>query len=99
MKPDLRFENETLILRTCLVSATIVIVNFLIGIAAPITDGMRDEIAFLDTLWRSVEGQRVGIDFHNPVGFGPYQLGALLWKWLGPHYYVLRLATMLFNLS
>src|SRR5271167_2193355 len=94
-----RSDNEGLLLRTCLLAAIIVIFNFFIGIFAPVTDGLRDEIAFLDTLWRSVVGQRVGIDYHNPVGFGPYQLGALLWHWLGPHYYILRLATMLFNLS
>src|SRR5262249_34018321 len=34
-----------------------------------------------------------------PQGFGPYQLGAVLWHWLGPHYYVMRLAIALFNLS
>ena len=46
-----------------------------------------------------VVGQRVGIDFHYALGIGPYQLGALLWHWFGPHYYVMRLAITLFNLS
>src|ERR1700692_185412 len=94
----LRCESEALLLRSLLLCAAIIIVNFLIGVFAPITDGLRDEIAFFDTLWRTVAGQRVGIDYHNPVGFGPYELGALLWHWLGPHYYVLRLAITVFNL-
>lgn len=79
-------------------SAIIIISNFFIGIFAPTTDGLDDEITFLDTLWRVVVGQRVGIDYHNPMGFGPYQLGAILWHWLGPHYYVMRLAIALFSL-
>src|SRR5262249_2841473 len=53
---------------------------------------------FLDTLWRVVVGQRVGIDFHYPIGIGPYQLGALLWTWLGPHFSVMRFAITLINL-
>jgi hypothetical protein len=80
-------------------SAIIITANFLIGIVAPTSYDIEDEIGYLDTLWRVVLGQRVGIDYHNPMGFGPYQLGALLWHWLGPHYYVMRLAVTLFNLS
>jgi len=80
------------------VSATIVIANFLIGIFAPITTGLDDEIAFFDTLWRIVAGQRFGIDYHT-YGFGPYQVGALLWHWLGPHYFVMRISIALFCLA
>jgi hypothetical protein len=80
-------------------SAIIITANALIGIFAPTLFGLDDEIQFLDTLWRTVVGQRVGIDYHNPLGFGPFQLGALLWHWLGPHYYVMRLAITLFSLS
>jgi hypothetical protein len=79
--------------------AAIIAANTLIGIFAPTLFGLDDEIQFLDTLWRTVLGQRVGIDFHNPLGFGPFQLGALLWYWLGPHYYVMRLAIALFSLT
>ena len=46
-----------------------------------------------------VVGQVISIDYHDPMGSGPYQLGALLWHWLGPHYYVMRLAIALFSLS
>jgi hypothetical protein len=84
--------------KSLFLSAIIIISNFSIGIFSPTTDGLDDEITFLDTLWRVVAGQRVGIDYHNPMGFGPYQLGALLWHWLGPHYYVMRLSITLFNL-
>jgi hypothetical protein len=79
-------------------SAIIVIWNFVIGIFAGISGDTIDEILFFDTLWRVVVGQRVGIDFQYPIGMGLYQLGALLWHWLGPHDYVLRLAITLFNL-
>ena len=95
-----QWQGDSLLLRKLIsLSAIIVIANFLIGIFAPIFYDIEDEIGYLDTLWRVVSGQRVGIDYHNPMGFGPYQLGALLWHWLGPHYYVMRLAVTLFNLS
>lgn len=80
-------------------SATIIISNFLIGIVAPIVVDLYDEINFFDTIWRVVVGQIISIDYHNPMGSGPYQLGALLWHWLGPHYYVMRLSIALFSLS
>ena len=91
--------GSSLLRKLISLSAIIIIANFLIGIFAPTSYDIEDEIGYLDTLWRVVSGQRVGIDYHNPMGFGPYQLGALLWHWLGPHYYVMRLAVTLFNLS
>jgi hypothetical protein len=60
---------------------------------------LNDEISFYDTLWRIVVGQRLGTDYHDPLGFGPYQLAALLWRWLGPHAYVMRLSIALFSIS
>jgi hypothetical protein len=80
------------------VSISIVIANFLIGIFAPTTGDFDDEITFLDALWRVVVGQHYSVDFHDPHGFGPYQLGAVLWDGLGPHYNVMRVAIFLFNL-
>jgi hypothetical protein len=88
-----------LLRRLLLLSAIIVVTNFLLGTCAPTYAISDDEMLFLDALWRVVLGQRVGIDFHFPLGIGPYQLGALLWHWLGPHYYDMRLAITLFNLS
>ena len=81
-------------------SATIIVSNFLIGIIAPIVGReLFDEINFFDRIWRVVVGQVISIDYHDPMGSGPYQLGALLWHWLGPHYYVMRLSIALFSLS
>ena len=80
-------------------SAIIIISNFLIGIIAPIVADLVDEINFFDRIWRVVVGQVISIDYHDPMGSGPYQLGALLWHWFGPHYYVMRLAIALFSLS
>lgn len=80
-------------------SAIIIISNFLIGIIAPILDHLQDEINFFDRVWRVVVGQVISIDYHDPMGSGPFQLAALLWHWLGPHYYVMRLAIALICLS
>src|SRR6266852_330867 len=92
-------EESSLLPKLISLSAVIITANFLITIIAPTFYGVEDEITYLDTLWRVVSGQRVGIDYHNPMGFGVYQLGALLWHWLGPHYNIMRLAIALFNLS
>src|SRR5271156_4277277 len=88
-----------LLRKLLLLSAIIIVANFLLGTFAPIYAVSDDEMIFFDALWRVVVGQRVGIDFHFAPGIGPYQLGALLWHWLGPHYYVMRLAITLFSLS
>ena len=96
------FYNEiksSLVKILLLPSVVIIFVNCLLGIFCPILDGLQDEITYFDTLWRVSVGQRFGVDFHNPEGFGPYYLGALLWHWLGPHYYVMRLAIALVSLS
>ncbi len=91
--------DSSLLRKLFFLSAIIITANFLIGIFARISSDIGDEIQFFDALWRVVVGQRVGIDFHFIFGIGPYQLGALLWHWLGPHYYVMWLAIALFNLS
>jgi hypothetical protein len=71
----------------------IITVNFAIGTIAPTTAGIDDEIWLIDIVWRTVQGQRVGIHYHDPLGFGLSQIGAVLWRSLGPHYFddVLRL--------
>jgi hypothetical protein len=91
--------DSSLLGKLFLLSAIIIIANFLIGIFARISANTSDEITFFDALWRVVVGQRIGIDFHYPLGIGPYQLGAMLWHWVGPHYNVMWLAITLFNLS
>ena len=99
MAQNFHGEGDSSLLRCVFLSATIITANFLIGIFARISGDTGDEILFFDALWRVAVGQSVGVDFHFAQGFGPYQLGAQLWHWLGPHYYVMWLAITLFNLS
>lgn len=95
----LRSKRNSSLLRACLsLSAIIIATNCLIGIFAPTLVGIDDEITFLDMIWRVVVGQRIGIDYHNPLGFGPFEVGALLWQWFGPRYYVMRVAIAVFSL-
>jgi hypothetical protein len=77
----------------------IILLNLVIGIYTPTTVSLNDEIEFFDALWRTASGQHAGIDYHDPVGFGPYQVGALLWRWSGPHDYVMRMSIALFGIS
>jgi hypothetical protein len=91
--------GKKLLRTTLLVCGAIIIANFAIGNYTPTTVSLNDEISFFDTLWRVVIGQRVGTDYHDPLGFGPYQVGALLWHWLGPHNHIMRLSIALFSLS
>jgi hypothetical protein len=81
---------------TLLLPAIIVIGNFALGVLTPITGGPEDDMSMLDSVWRLVQGQRLGIDFHDPLGFGFFQVAAMLWRLLGPHHYVLRAADELF---
>jgi hypothetical protein len=80
-------------------SAIIIIFNFFIGTFAPTTISLNDEIFMYDLLWRTASGQHTGTDFHDPMGFGPYQVGALLWHWFGPHNYIMRLSITFFSLA
>src|SRR5690348_11915698 len=75
----------------CLILPMLIVVgNFAIGARAPITAFFKDDISLIDPVWRLVQGNQLGIDYHDPRGFGFFYLAALLWNWLGPHYYVLR---------
>jgi hypothetical protein len=76
----------------------IVVGNFAIGARAPITAFFKDDISLIDPVWRLVQANQLGIDYHDPRGFGFFYLAALLWNWLGPHYYVLRAAADIFAL-
>ena len=76
----------------------IVIGNCVLGVLTPITDGAEDDMSMLDAVWRLVQGQHLGIDFHDPRGFGFFQVAAMLWRLLGPHYYVLWGSAALFAL-
>ncbi|MGA9721856.1 MAG: hypothetical protein WBQ86_05350 [Candidatus Binatus sp.] len=101
--PDLRQNGGRLPLGpflalTLLVPAAIVIGNFVIGVRTPITLGPEDDMVQIDRVWRFVQSYHVGTDFHDPHGFGPFQVAAILWRLLGPHYYVLRASADLFAL-
>ena len=83
---------------TLLLPAMIVAGNFVLGVVTPITGGPEDDMSMLDSVWRLVQGQRLGIDFHDPLGFGFLQVTAILWRMFGAHYYVLHAAAALFAL-
>jgi hypothetical protein len=78
--------------------AAIVVGNFVIGVLTPITLGPEDDMLLIDRVWRFVQGYHLGTDFHDPAGFGPFQVAAILWRLLGPHYYVVRASADLFAL-
>jgi hypothetical protein len=83
---------------TLFLPAVIVIGNFVIATLTPITWAPDDDMSLIDPVWRLVQGQHFGTDFHDPLGFGLFHMAALLWRLLGPHYYVLRAAVDLFAL-
>jgi uncharacterized membrane protein YhdT len=83
---------------TLLLPAIIVIGNFVIAVLTPITAGFNDDMILIDSVWRLVQGQYLGIDFHNPYGFGLFHVAAILWRLLGPHYYIIRAMADLFAL-
>jgi hypothetical protein len=84
---------------TLLLPTVIVIGNCVLGVLTPITDGAVDDMSMLDAVWRMVQGQHLGIDFHDPRGFGLFQIAAIIWRLLGPHYYVLWTSAALFSLA
>jgi hypothetical protein len=83
---------------TLLLPTIIVMGNFVLGVLTPITAGPDDDMALIDSVWRLVQGQHLGADFHDPKGFGLSQVAAMLWRLLGPHYYVVRASAGLFAL-
>jgi hypothetical protein len=84
---------------TLFLPTAIVVINFVIGILTPITWSPEDDLSLIDPVWRLVEGQHFGTDFHDPRGFGLFQVAALVWHLVGPHYYVIRVAAALFALA
>jgi hypothetical protein len=83
---------------TLLLPAAIVIANFVIGVLTPITTSPEDDMMLIDRVWRYVQGYHLGTEFHDPFGFGPSQVAAILWRLFGPHYWVLRVSADLFAL-
>jgi hypothetical protein len=76
----------------------IVISNFIIADFTPITLMPDDDMSLVDPVWRFVQGQHLGSDFHDPHGFGLPKVAAILWHLFGPHYYVLRASATFFAL-
>lgn len=72
-------------------SVAIVAADFVISATAPTTVFPYDNLMFLDCVWRIVEGQRDGIDFYNPMGFGLFHVGAWLWRIFGAGNFVIAL--------
>ena len=56
--PLIPFLTLTLLLPTMIVAG-----NFVLGVVTPITGGPEDDISMLDSVWRLVQGQHLGIDF------------------------------------
>src|SRR5471030_894910 len=86
------------LLLTLALPAAIVVGNSAIGILTPTTIWIQDEVSIFDAVWRVVQGQHLGTDFHFVLGFGISELAAALWRLMGPHYYVLRAAVALYAL-
>src|SRR5271165_7206248 len=80
--------HALLLALTLFLPAVIIIGNFVISALIPTTLFPEDDMMLIDRVWRLVQGQRFGTDFHDPFGFGPFQVAAVLWRLLGPHYYV-----------
>ena len=59
---------------TLLLPTIMVIGNCVLGGLTPITDGATDDMSMLDAVWRLVQGQYLGTDFHDPRGFGLFQV-------------------------
>ncbi|MCB2048721.1 MAG: hypothetical protein KDE32_10905 [Novosphingobium sp.] len=76
-------------------SLAVILINFTVSLVCPTSHILEDEIAFYDTIWRTVSGQRLGLDYHNPLGFAPFQVAALLWKAIGPYEHILKLTNTL----
>jgi hypothetical protein len=88
-----------LILAILLLSTIVVLGNFVIGAMTPTTFGFEDTLSLVDPMWRLVEGQHLGIDFHDPLGFGLFQVAADLWRLLGPQFDFMRGAIDVFALA
>ena len=95
---DRRMSPAHYLALTLLLPVVIVLANSGIGALTPITANYDDDMSLIDPVWRLVQGQHLGIDFHDPRGFGLFQVAGIFWRLLGPHYYVLRASSGLFAL-
>lgn len=79
-------------------SLGILAVNQGLNLASPTTMDFSDDFTLLDFSWRAFQGQHVGIDFHDPLGFGPAEIAALLWRLFGTRIDAVRHADFLLGL-
>jgi hypothetical protein len=92
-------ERGRLAIRLFGVCLAIIAVNCIVGMFVPITDCLSDDFWLLNDVWHVVLGQKLGVDYHDALGFGVSQVGAIVWRILPPggHAYTLRLTDAVFN--
>jgi hypothetical protein len=77
---------------TIAVPLAIVLVNFAVTCVAPVTAFPWDDLFLFDGVWHVAQGQIAGVDFYNPMGFGPFHIAAALWRMVGPTHAALPFA-------
>jgi hypothetical protein len=63
---------------------TAIALNGMISAITPVNAFPWDDLFLQDSVWRIVQGQIAGVDFYNPLGFGPFHLAAMLYRLTGP---------------
>src|SRR5215472_17640742 len=93
-----RLEVSSLTIKTFFLSAAIIGINLLINLTSPVTAFPYDDFVLIDGIWRNAEGQHVGIDYHDAIGFWLSHIGAWWWRILGPNRSVLALTSATFSI-
>jgi len=91
-------EARSLTIKTFFLSAAIIGINLLINLTSPVTAFPYDDFVLIDGIWRTVEGQHVGIDYHDAIGFWLSHIGAAWWRIIGPDRGVLALTSATFSI-
>jgi hypothetical protein len=79
------------------VPLAVVMMNFATSSVTPVTAFPWDDLFLFDGIWRVAQGQIAGVDFYNPLGFGPFHLAAVFWRALGPNRAALPFAIAVIN--
>src|SRR5215469_11891298 len=95
---DDHLEARSLTIKTFFLSAAIIGANLLINLTSPVTAFPYDDFALIDGIWRTVEGQHVGIDYDDAIGFWLSHVGAAWWRITGPDRNVLALTSATFSI-
>jgi predicted tellurium resistance membrane protein TerC len=93
-----RLKTTPLIIKAIFLAAAIIGTNLLINIACPVTEFPHDDFILLDGIWRTVQGQHAGTDYHDPVGFWLSHIGATWWRVVGPDRSVIALTSATFSI-